>query len=193
MFAGYTGVQPRLEQLKGTPDHTQRAVRACDPEWEKTHCRLIPAYAGLTASANMQQSPRAGVPALDLSTVSARKGHAGRDPCLLAGQCSSRADMEGVQSGLIGCQADPQGSPEASIHTHSSPAQPMSSNGASTQHAFTARAAPSGAVLEGPAQASIRPLSARGISQPCTTGHYHSSRPATCRGTYRPPLTLGTR
>ncbi|KAL0028269.1 hypothetical protein WJX79_006368 [Trebouxia sp. C0005] len=29
---GYTGCQPRLEQMKGTPDHTQRTIRPCDPE-----------------------------------------------------------------------------------------------------------------------------------------------------------------
>ena len=79
VLAGYTGVQPRPEQVRGTPDHTQRPVKPSDPDLLNTHCRLIPSYAGLanaTASATGMQSTTA-VPRLNLAAVSAEKGHAG--------------------------------------------------------------------------------------------------------------------
>lgn len=47
MNAGYTGCQPRPEQVRGTPDHTQRKVKASAPELAQTHCRYVPPYAAL--------------------------------------------------------------------------------------------------------------------------------------------------
>lgn len=47
IHAGYTGCQPRPEQVRGTPDHTQRKVKASAPELAQTHCRYIPPYAAL--------------------------------------------------------------------------------------------------------------------------------------------------
>ena len=79
MLAGYTGVQPRPEQVRGTPDHTQRPVKPTDPDLLKTHCRLIPSYAGLAsaaAGATGMHSTTA-VPRLNLAAVSVEKGHAG--------------------------------------------------------------------------------------------------------------------
>ena len=45
--AGYTGIQPRPEQVRGTPDHTQGKVKASAPDLAQTHCRYVPPYAAL--------------------------------------------------------------------------------------------------------------------------------------------------
>ena len=78
VVVGYTGVQPRPEQVRGTPDHTQGTVKPSDPDLLNTNCRLIPSYAGLantTTAAGMHST--AGVPRLNLGAVTAEKGHAG--------------------------------------------------------------------------------------------------------------------
>ncbi len=75
--AGYTGVQPRPEQMRGTPDHTQRSIRPSDPDLLKTHCRLVPSYAGLANASATGMHSRAAVPKLNLAAVTAGKGHAG--------------------------------------------------------------------------------------------------------------------
>lgn len=75
--AGYTGVQPRPEQVRGTPDHTQGSVRPSDPDLLKTHCRLVPSYVGLANVTATGMHSTAAVPKLNLAAVTAEKGHAG--------------------------------------------------------------------------------------------------------------------
>ena len=75
--AGYTGVQPRPEQVRGTPDHTQRSVKPSDPDLLNTHCRLIPSYAGAAAATATHMHSPTAVPKLNLAGVSAKKAHAG--------------------------------------------------------------------------------------------------------------------
>lgn len=200
LSAGYTGCQPRPEQLKGTPDHTQGTVMACDPEAEKTHCRLIPSYAGLANATGIMQQSSHGIPKLNLASVGAQRSHAGKDPCLVAGQCSSRADY-GVRSGPIGGQTSPVRSQSGLMGTapnligfSSSPAQPRSADGAAPPQAFTARPATSGGPYGGcygSVQGGFQPMSARAVTRPCTTGHYHSGA-STWRGTYVYPVAVGT-
>ncbi|KAL3133825.1 hypothetical protein ABBQ32_008298 [Trebouxia sp. C0010 RCD-2024] len=74
---GYTGVQPRPEQVRGTPDHTQGSVRPSDPDLLKTHCRLVPSYAGLANVTATGMHSTATIPKLNLAAVTAEKGHAG--------------------------------------------------------------------------------------------------------------------
>ena len=202
LHAGYTGCQPRLEQMMGTPDYTQRTVVACDPEAEKTHCRLIPSYAGLANTPGLRQQSSRGIPKLNMATVSAQKGHAGKDPCLLAGQCSSRAGP-GVQSGPVCAQdntmrlsQNTMGNSPNFIGSPASPAQARTAGGAAVPQALTARPATCGGPCGGSygmGQAAFQPMSARTVQRP-TTGHYHggSSGACTWRGTYQVPLALGS-
>jgi len=204
MPAGYTGCQPRPEQMKGTPDHTQGTIRACDPEGEKTHCRLIPSYAGLANATNvMQQQSSRGVPKLDLGTVTALRGHAGKDPCLLAGQCSSRAaygiqsssarpqtSPVRIQSGLMGAATSPMASGSSPMGNACTPAHSRSEGEAAPAPAYTARPATSYESCYG--QGGFQPMSVRAVHRPCTTGHYHASGANTWRGPYGYPLALGT-
>lgn len=205
--AGYTGCQPRLEQMKGTPDHTQRTIRPCDPEGEKTHCRLIPSYAGLAnATSVMQQQSSRGLPKLDLGTITAQRGHAGKDPCLLAGQCSSRAaygiqsssarpqtSPVRTQSGLVGAATSPMASEESPMGNACTPAHSRSEGGAALAPAYTARPVTSGASHESCyGQGGLQPMSTRAVYRPCTSGHYHASGANTWRGTCGYPLALGT-
>lgn len=89
---GYTGVQPRPEQARGTPDHTQGTMKPSDPDLMKTHCRLIPSYAGLARATTATGMCSAAVPKLNLAAVSAEKGHAGmcHHLCLLDNTCRPR-------------------------------------------------------------------------------------------------------
>ena len=185
-----------------------------DPEGEKTHCRLIPSYAGLAnASTTMQQQQQSSrsVPTLNLASAQAQRGHAGKHPCFLAGQRASHAEP-GVQSGPVrpqtspmraqsghsGLASGPVGSMvggSSSVGPASSPAQARWEGGAAPAQAYTARPATSGVAYDncyGSGQAGFQPMSARAVHRPCTTGHYHASGATTWRGPYAYPLALGS-
>ena len=108
--------------------------------------------------------------------------HAGRDPCLLAGQCSMRSDQGG--------HSDPVGSPASPQGMYSSSAQARSAGGAASPQAATARPAMGGPYRG--VQGGCQPMTARGPPVPCSTGHYHSSGASTWRGTYSYPLAIGS-
>ena len=116
--------------------------------------------------------------------------HAGRAPCLLASQCSMRSDHGGYP-GPIAAQSGPVGSPASPQGTYASPAQARSAGGAASPHrAATARPAV-GSPYRG-IQGGCQPMTARGPTAPCSTGHYHSSGASTCRGVYQYPLAIGS-
>lgn len=115
--------------------------------------------------------------------------HTGRDPCLLAGQCSMRSD-QGGHSGPNAAQSGPVGSPASPQGMYSSPAQARSAGGAASPQAATARPAVGGPYRG--TQGGCHPMTARSPPVRCSTGHYHSSGASTWRGTYSYPLAIGS-
>ena len=171
--------------MKGTPDHTQLTVMPSDPEAGKTNCHLIPSYVGLSSATGAMQQQR-GVPSLNLASVTAQRGHAGRDPCLLAVQRGSPMPC-GVQSGPVGAETSPMRSHSGSMGSGCSPAQPRSAGGAAVPQVMTARPAETGEA----AQAGCLPMSARATHRPYTAGcHYPGA--SSWGGRYVYPLAIGT-
>lgn len=207
--------------MRGTPDHTQRKVKACAPDLALTHCRYIPPYAALatqtipavhghpgatttpfhnsprpnTAAASLLYHPSSAkgaehpmqythrpntagatagspatsaqmVPRLNVAAVDSMHSHAGKGPCLLAGQQTARPDL--------GNSSQP--AQERSAGGAASPEKSTRSNGLYTGHA------------------GLQPMSAhsRCIQRPNQAVSYHTSGAATWRGPALQPINIGS-
>ena len=130
---GYTGVQPRPEQARGTPDHTQSSVKPSDPDLMKTHCRLVPSYAGLAnATTATGKSLTAAVPKLNMAAVAAEQGHAGMRHCLCLWTTNAGKELFacflssfGEQALLRSCLLKPWECPGRHAYTSSMHIMPM--------------------------------------------------------------------